>query len=424
MVIPNQDWIDSHVEKLLCGQKLLIRGHAFSGRTDVLSRLASASKAVGAHVEMLGETSSQADIDEALVRLERSAISDGFAILIVDDLDLMIFSETGRQRHARINVTLSAPETSKSIGLIASALDGTQLIPTGGPCSAIYDLFQSEMFIPLASTDSLVASYQSKYDCSVPEAEGLAGHYGTCFPLARPPGAFPSHKETTEFAIRVAQRMISGEGARLEHLVALQRLAKSPGAARGDEGLRPAVHVNRDGKVELPTVLRESDLLEVILAGGVPWPRCIDGAAARFRCRVGPARRAIWVDRYVGLRVAELVALLDRISGSHPGLRLELLTGVDFARDIKPTEAKLLRERVAHWKTQHLDIEIRKATGPAVHEIHDRQLLFPFERGGFALPPADRVTCCYAPGNATDSYLDAPRTDEVVRIWYSSPAAL
>lgn len=409
---------ESSAELLLGGQKLLLRGHAHSGRTTSLNATIASVADTGCFATTVNASTLMPDLRRTLALLTERADQDGCSVLGIDDLDLIIFSSDGTAKHALLNATLAHPAFGKSIGAVATALHGTQLVPARSNVSTVYDLIQVESAQPLETRDTLRRYYMNRFACSAADADKLVGTYGACLRLATV-GSLPSRMDVEKFCIRVCQRMVSSEGADLARLAARQKIGQMRARRDGDEVLHPLAF-DDGGRLRIPEVVYNSTWLSLLLGTGEPWPQQMREAAARFACRVGPARRAVWVDRYLGQRAKDMVRFVDRLAQYlDAGTTLDVLTSVDIARDA-PADFGVLLGRIAHWRTQGLTVRIRQMTGPIASSLHDRQLLFPNERGGFSLPPADRTMCSHAAGNSTDSYLPSPPVEAVLHGWEGS----
>lgn len=403
------------------GGKLLVRGHACSGKTWVLEAVVAECEKLGCPCVRIDRNTETSVAQALLEKLEHAAESTGIGVLVVDDLHSLVQTDTGLLLHTRIGATFSSPTLARAIGLLLMANCGAQLSPILGTGSSLQDLVQEELFLPTPSRTELLDWYRALP--SHPELttgiESLVEEYGACATLAIE-HASSSRMDSIRidnYLAQVASTMIGEEGTRLAAIATRQVAGKAIGTSATDSCMAPILYLDDHGP-RIPEALVRRHATQIVLGASETWPSALDLSARRFSSRLYGTPEALWVDRYLGTRMQDLITFLDRVAQAHPNITLKLLTGSQTPADIAPAALKKLQSRLAFWRTQHLNIEFRALRNRDDDQsVHDRHLVFPRRRGGFSLPPADRVTACHPVGNEVDAYLPLIQTKKIVALW-------
>lgn len=405
--------VESLVESMLYGRKVLIRTLPQGGRTALLDAVEARYRAVTGVDPLRVRPGGRIAPEDCVVRLRDVLAAHGTAAVLLDDWEDLL-SEGGWQ--PRLNaVCVDGPE-APAVGVLITTRAASRSSLRMGPESPLVDAVNEVRGLPLLSlggtVETLLAAGVSREE--VTRLGAIAG----CHPqLVRGVVGGDLEEASRDVALEVAAALGDDGVARLVEL------ARKPGLTlpheESDERLMPAIY--RVGeRVSLAGGLLDGGLLDMLAGSGASWPEQSGASLRRLTARLLGGVDPLWFDRYL---VGALPELLDVLDGVVPSLRgagrtLRLLSGPPRSAD--QIHLPALKQRIDAWRRDGVVVCWHGVDMGDLSDLHARQVIYANRTDGYTMPPADRIIGRVPPGNENDAYLSRAPVRRVREAWKRS----
>lgn len=411
--------VESLVESMLYGRKVLVRTLPRAGRTSLLHAVAIRYRSVAGFPPIHLGSGDGLSAGECVAELRASVSAHGTAAVLLDDWEEFLKKGSWQPR---LNAVCVDGPNATAIGVLLTTRAPSRSSLRVGPESPLVDAVNEVRGLPPLSLEH---SVRTLVDAGIPEEEAtrIADVVG-CHPEMIL-GAISGDLEgaARESALQIAAALGADGTSRLVELSRRPGLTLPLEAA--DERLVPAVHRVGD-RVSVARGLLEGGLLDMLAASGSSWPEVPEASARRLAARLLAGAEPIWFDRYLVGAIPELLDMLDRVvrfcqgstkmQGSTKTLRL--LSGP--ARGAEREHLEVLRARIDGWQREGVSVFWHSVDARDIADLHARQVIYSDRVDGYSMPPADRIVGRVPPGNENDAYLSKAPAPRVRQAWERS----
>lgn len=352
-------------------------------------------------------------IDQA----ERAAEEHGVAVILVDDVGLLLRSAAGPGIQARLTAATVDGKRARDIGVLLVASHADALSRTGLRGSPIADAANRYLAMPLLTGVEITSALVSAGE-SLPQAAALVALCGAHLPLidqSRASAQRASDADIAQAMLKAVAGLHAGGANRVLDLA--RRPDRALPTLLTDSELPPLVWQVAADRTQLCPVLVTAGMADLVPGGRQTWPSDPAASALRFRARTYGAPEALWCDRYFGSGIAEFIRFIDRLAQMGGTFRLSLLGSNEGVVGLPTHLRERLRERFRSWSARGLEISWRIVRAEDFADLHDRQIIFPHRLDGYHLPPCDRITGRVPVGNENDAYLPRAPVTKLLEAW-------
>ena len=380
-----QAWVLVVADRLLGGDRLLVRGLPRSGKTLLARAIA----------DMLGETAfyfdgaaikeaNQAE-QHARLQAEMDDRLNGLDCvqLIFDGYGRAVRRSRGGVLHSQLYGQLIDGDRARDIGAIFTSryADALDIKVSGSPLLGRVTVVELPK---LTEEDAATLGL---------DLETAKSYFGDSTALAhltlnaKPIGSFDSVAEFLSInAAALARDLPTG---------AIQVLVEARSFSDVDSTSRRALRglgSESDGGYTVATMVAESQLTAELRARNHRWPATEEESVARFCELLADATSALWVDRYIYEEPDQLANFLVSVRRS---------TAVPVRLLGKPeTDHASVRAQLAAALRNVADLEARIMAYQDIKRLHDRHLVDPASNIGFVVPTADVILSNVEAGSA------------------------
>jgi hypothetical protein len=380
-----QAWVQTVADRLLDGDRLLVRGLPRTGKT-LLAR---------AVADLLGETAfyfdgatvtevNQAEQHARLqAELDSRVNSHDCAQLVFDGYGRAVRRSRGAILHSQLYGQLIDGDRSRDIGAIFTSryADALDIKVSGSPLLGRVTSFELPRL-----TEEDAATLGVDLDMArayFGDSTTLAHIALNAEPLGAPDGV-------VDFvSINAASLSRDLPTGAVQVLVGARSFADVDSTSR--RALR-SLGSDLGGSYTVASSVAESRLVAELQARNHRWPTTEEASVARFCELLADATNALWVDRYIYERPELLANFLASI-------RRSTVTPVRLLG--KPTNDHAnIRTQIAAALGNVTDVEARVMAYQDVKPLHDRHLVDPSRGVGFVVPTADVILSQVDAGSA------------------------
>jgi hypothetical protein len=379
-------WIDQVIGRLIDGDIVLVRGLPRTGKSAVCDAVSNELGASGYLV--VGSRVDEANQGDVRERIESEVMArialEHSAQLIFDDYGKAIRRSQGGRLHSFLyRLLVDGPNARDTGALLTSRYgDDLDLRFAGSP------LLSRAQVLQLPETDDEDAAVLGM---DLSELRTLAGS-STAF--ARRMLDLPNASST--FAL---VEYLNADRSRLAQDLPPEVIEVLLGA-RAIEDLGPTgtkileIFGTTDGHqgFEPARCIVQSAFLQELKAESPGWPSSRAESVDRFANLLAGAEDALWVDRYLFAKPAELSNFLHDLR-ARTDTHLRLLGSDDL-------DNQALTRQVGLAIGGLNGVEARTMTRSSRRQLHDLHLVLPMTKSGFVLPTAGVITSCDHPGSA------------------------
>ncbi len=388
-------WLQTLSGRLIDGEKLFLRSLPGLGKTFICEQLADilGPSAVVIRGRQVGAV---APIDTAQAiahKIVATVESESCAQLLFDDYSRALRSAAGQQLQAVLHGLLINSEVADVVGALVVSRWGEKLnVPkAGSPLLSRLDYLAEPRWIP---TDVPAGHAPESVEREIGGTAGMLalalGH----------DGRYDPQRITSHLDLHVDTILKACTPTGLDYLAG--RCTCGELKPTDQEPLQALLVGN-----SLSSAAKDSQLRTVARSRTQGWPPGVHASAATFASLLEGEQRAMWVDRFLFKKPADLRRFLIDVR-KLTATRLRLL-GSNSPRD--PIDVNAIR----NLATEVVGVECRALTRVQYRMCHDRHMVFS-DNSGHVLPVAEVVLGVGDPGTAITTQAPAFPLD-YERIW-------
>ncbi|HEY2042657.1 MAG TPA: hypothetical protein VGH11_08275 [Jatrophihabitans sp.] len=406
--------MDDITEKLLYGQKILVRALPKSGRSTLLEAISRRYAEISGHDSVVVRYGDGQAPEMVVKQVEDRVAAASSAALLIDDWGNFLRSAPKESWQPRLNNLCVDGPFARTIGVLMTASAAENLSRTAACGSPLVDAVHEVRGMPVPEASFVIEELEHR-GLHRDSAQSLVEHFGGHRDLLRAAEEGDPEAQIRRSVLQVAAKVGHDGAARI---LDLGRKAGLHLARQSiDEFLVPAVYAPEAGRTALLPSLLDGGLVKLLPGAGDSWPSKQELSADRLLTRFMSGEDAFWFDRYLYSALPELLDVLRAVAASaFAEMTLRLLSGPPTA-GFRPEPVVAAFER---FRADGLIVYWHQVAYGDIHPMHDRQLLFRSSIDGYHLPPADRIVGRVAPGNENDAYLARAPLGRMESAWRRS----
>lgn len=392
-------WLQTVSSRLIDGEKLLLRSLPGLGKTFICEQLAEmlGPSAIVIRGRQVG-TVALADAPRTIAeKIAATVERESGAQLLFDDYSRALRSAVGQQLQAMLHGLLINSEIADAVGVLVVSRWGERLhVPkAGSPLLSRLDYLAEPRWTP---TDVPAGHAPESVEREIGSAAGMLalalGH----------DGLYDAQRVTSQLDLHADTILNSCTPTGLEYLAGRCTFGELKPT---DQEPLQALFVGR----ALTSAAKDSQLRTIAMSRTRGWPPGVHASASTFASLLESEQAAMWVDRFVFKRPADLRRFLIEVRKLTPA-KLRIL-GSNPPRD--PIDVGAIKKIAAE-----VGIECRVLTRVQYRKCHDRHLVFS-DNSGHVLPVAEVVLGVGDPGTAMTTLAPA-FPQEYERYWRDAAA--
>lgn len=371
-----QAWIQVVADRLLGGDRLLVRGLPRSGKTLLAKAVADVLGETAFYFDGAAITEGNQAEQHARLKAEvgsRVNVHD-CAQLVFDGYGRAVRRSRGAILHSQLYGQLIDGDRARDIGAIFTSryADALDVKVSGSPLLGRVTPFEMPR---------LTAKDAATLGLDLDVARSYFGDSTTLAHIAlnaEPKGAPDGVVDIVSInAVSLSRDLPTGA---VQVLVGACTFADVDGTSR--RALR-SLGSDSGGEYTVASSVAESCLIAELQARNHLWPTTEEASVSRFCELIADATNAVWVDRYIYEHPERLAIFLASVRRS---------TAVSVRLLGKPTTDHLnVRTQIASAVESVVDVEARVMAYQDVPSLHDRHLVDPASGVGFVIPTADVI---------------------------------
>ena len=385
-LLPSErDWVDDVADRLLAGDRLLVRGLPRSGKTLLARAVADLLGETAIYVDGANITEQNQAEQHARLRadVEDRVQTHDCAQLVFDGYGRAIRRSRGAILHSQLYGQLVDGSRSRDIGALFTSryADALDIKVSGSPLLGR---------VTVIELPTLTDADASKLGLDLETARSSFGDSTTLARLALNAEPMGSADGIVDFlsinATSLGRDLPPGA---VQVLVGARNFGEADGMSR--RALRSLGSAS-DGGYRVARVVADSRLVSELGAKNHRWPGTDAASVDRFCELIDDCLNALWVDRYLFEHPEPLARFLTSVRRS---------TAVPIRLLGKPvTDHRVVRVGISAHIDKVPNVEARVMSYQDVKALHDRHLVDPTRGIGFVLPTADVILGRVEPGSA------------------------
>ena len=371
-----QAWVQSVADRLLGGDRLLVRGLPRSGKTLLVTAVADLLGETAFYFD--GATVTEANQADRHARLQSELDSrvklHDCAQLVFDGYGRAVRRSRGAMLHSQLYGQLIDGDRGRDIGAIFTSryADALDIRVSGSPLLGRVTPFELPT---LSAEDAAVLGLDLDLARSCLGTSTALAHVAM---VAEPAGALAGVVDfVTINAVSICRDLPTGA---VQVLVGARSFADVDSMSQ--QALR-SLGSDSSGNYAVARSVAESRLVANLRARTGRWPSGEEASVRRFCDLLADATNALWVDRYLFEHLDGLATFLASVRRS---------TTVPVRVLGKPSmDHASVRAQIAAALGEVADVEARVMAYQDVKALHDRHLVDPAGGTGFVVPTADVI---------------------------------
>ncbi len=391
-------WLQTLAGRLIDGEKLLLQSLPGAGKSFVCDQLAqvlgpTAVQVSGRHIG----SGTAGDTASAISDTIRATVArEGCAQLLFDDYSRALTSIIGQQLQAMLHGMLVNSDLSEVVGALVLSRWGEKLhvSKAGSPLVSRLDYLPEPEWAP---SDLPVGKVPEAVEQEIGRTSGmLALSLG-------PDGLYDPHRVTRHLDLHVEAVLSACTPMGVQYLAGRRTFDELAPTDR-----EPLLALFAGAGLSAAAI--ESQLRTTAMSRNRGWPSGVRPSARTFASLLGGEQTAMWVDRFLFKRPADLRRFLIEVRKLTPA-RLHLLGS-------NPRWDPIDQEAIRDVSAEISGVECRILTPVQYRKCHDRHMVF-LDNSGHVLPVAEVVLGVGEPGTAVATHTpEFPQAYE--RYWRSA----